>query len=233
MVDLLSRALDAVALTGGAFDPTVQPLWDLYARHFAAPDADPAGPDQAARAAALARVNYRAIAVTSRRIALGSGAAVTLNGIAQGYVTDRIAELLRARGFEHVLVDMGEMRALGRRGDGRPWQVGIADPSQPWHALRRLPLKGRALATSGGYGTIFEPSGRHHHLFDPRSGQSVNVHRSVSVVAPDATTADALSTTLAVLPREHGLGLLARFADVGAIFVAADGEIVTAGALTA
>ena len=208
LVVVLGEAKRYGDLTGGAFDVTVQPLWDLHARHFAAPDADPAGPPDAAVAAARALVGHRRIDIAPGRIALERpGMAVTLNGVAQGYITDRIADRLRAAGMEHVLVHLGETRALGPAEDGRPWRVGLADPSSPGRLpLRTIDLAEGAVATSGGYGTRF--SAQCHHLFDPVTGRSANHVEAVTVMAPTATAADALSTALAVLPPEEAPRLL-------------------------
>lgn len=230
LVALLRTAIGFGAATGGAFDITVQPLWSLFAAHFAAADADPDGPPSAAIERARERVDYRAIDIADRRVAFRrSGMAVTLNGIAQGYITDRLAERLRARGFGNVLVDIGELRALGTHADGSPWRVGIADPQQRWRSLTTLPLRDQALATSGGYGTPFDASGRHHHLFDPRSGRSAGRYRSVSVTAPDATTADALSTALSALAPAAAREVLRKYPLTSALFIDADGARWSAG----
>ena len=119
--------------------------------------------------------------------------AVTLNGVAQGYITDRVADLLRGRGFENVLVELGEVRALGRCADLEPWRAGIADPEDPSAVLLELPLLDSALATSGSYGTWLDPAHRHHHIFDPATGRSAHRQAMVSVTAPRAMVADALS----------------------------------------
>lgn len=230
LAELLSRAAEFGRATAGAFDVTVQPLWVLYARHFADATADVAGPDAADIEAARTRVDYRRIAVSRERIVLdGAGMAVTLNGIAQGFITDRVTEMLRGRGFEHVLVDMGEMRALGEHADGMPWRIGIADPDRPWQSLWTVPLRDRAIATSGGYGTPFDSTGRYHHLFDPRTGRSASHYRYVSVMAPDATTADALSTGLSALPPQAALAVLRAYPEVSALLAKADGEVLRVG----
>ncbi len=196
LLQLLSQTQAIAALTEGAFDPTVQPLWRLYAAHFAAPGADPAGPPRAALERALASVDHRALRISPEAVGFERpGMAITLNGIAQGFITDRVAALLRRRGLERVLVDLGEQRALGPGpAEGRPWRAGILDPSDGTAVVQELDLQDRALATSAGAGTLFEPSGRHHHLFDPRSGLSSGRHASVSVLAPTASLADGLST---------------------------------------
>ena len=191
------------ALTGGAFDVTVQPLWDLYAAHFERPDADPAGPPARAVAAALTRVGQHRVSLAAERIEFVPDTAVTLNGIGQGYITDRVVALLRARGIAHALVDMGETRAIGGHPDGGPWRVGLDDPFAPGNVAEQIPLADHAVATSGGYGTLFDAAGRFNHIFDPSDGSTSHTFAAVSVIAPEATMADALSTAFSVmtLPR--------------------------------
>src|SRR5690606_12878861 len=152
------------------FDPTVQPLLRLYFDHFSTPGASPAGPSPRAIAGARQRVGFDDVEVRADRIRLARpGAAITLNGVAQGFVTDRVADLLLADGFGDVLVDLGEGRALGRRPDGGAWRAAVAAPDAPGRTLFELPLgSGRgqspALATSGGHGTRFGTDPRLHHL---------------------------------------------------------------------
>jgi thiamine biosynthesis lipoprotein len=138
-----------------------------------------------------------------------------------------VADLLRARGFGNILVELGEARALGRHPDGSPWQAGVADPGNPSAVLLQLPLEDQALATSGGYGTWFDPGHRHHHLFDPASGRSASYHLGVSVVAARAMVADALSTALAVLPTRAAPPPLATLGPATAYLSAPDGGQTT------
>ena len=203
MVELLSISQNYSELTGGLFDVTVQPLWDLYAGHFSRQDADPGGPSPAAVKAVLARIGWRRLAVSRDRIAMPRGMAVTLNGIAQGYVTDKVVELLRAHGITHSLVDMGETRAIGSHPNGRPWEVGIADPGLPERTQTVLPVVDRAVSTSGGYGFRFDPQGRFNHLFDPASGACGHFYRSVTTVGGTATAADALSTAFSLMDQKR------------------------------
>lgn len=184
--------------TGGAFDITVQPIWQVYADHFATHPHNGDGPPLAAIAEALSRVGYRRLNVGSERIALAPGMAVTLNAIAQGYITDRVADLLRARGYANVLVEMGEIRALGPAAAARPWSVAVAAPPRVPADPLSLPLRDGAVASSAGYATAFDPAARFHHLFAPDTGASAHRFAAVTVVAPQATLADALSTALFV-----------------------------------
>lgn len=208
LVDLLEISFRYAELTRGAFDPTVQPLWRLYADHFAKPGADPDGPDGSDVRAALAQVGYARLHVSRDRIAMPRGSAVTLNGIAQGYVTDRIVDLLRAQGVAHSLVDMGETRAIGARPDGTPWQIGIADPAAEGQVGRVIPVVDRAVSTSGSYGFQFDPAGRFNHLFDPATGGCASSYRSVTAVSGNATAADAMSTAFSLMAEPQIRSLL-------------------------
>lgn len=202
-VELMGRSADINALTGGAFDPTVQPLWNLYAGHFSKPGADPSGPASEAIEGALRRVGFAHVDVAAGKIAFARpGMAVTLNGIAQGYITDRIVEVLRQAGIERSLVDMGEIRAIGGRPGGGPWRVGLEDPAHPGTVAEKIAIENMAVATSGGYGTPIDPARRFNHMIDPGSGETGSRYLSVSVIAPTATLADGLSTAFSFLPLE-------------------------------
>ncbi|WP_406857063.1 FAD:protein FMN transferase [Alsobacter sp. KACC 23698] len=198
-VELLTSAQEFSRRTGGAFDVTVQPLWTLYRDHFARDGADPAGPSPKSVREALARVGYEQLLVGPDRVSLRRGMAVTLNGIAQGFVTDKVVELLRNAGADHSLVDMGESRAIGDHPAGRPWDVAIADPNTPERAAALIPIVDRALATSGPYGFRFDVAGRFNHIFAPSTGGCAQNWASASVVAKNATAADAFSTACCLL----------------------------------
>jgi thiamine biosynthesis lipoprotein len=204
LVELLGEGKRVADLTGGVFDPTVQPLWTLYADHFSRPDADPGGPPAADIARALDKVGFDKVLVHQDRIAFARrGMALTLNGIAQGYITDRVVALLRAGGIDHSLIDLGEPRALGSHPDGRAWEVAIADPDEARRTAAVLPIVDRAVATSGADGFRFDPEGRFNHLFDPASGRCAHRYRSVTAVARTAVRADAYSTAFSLMSDEQ------------------------------
>jgi FAD:protein FMN transferase len=229
LLALLSVARRVHGASAGAFDPTVQPLWRLYAEHFARRPHDRAGPGASAIAAALKRTGFGDVAFDAERIALRPGMALTLNGIAQGYIADRVAALMRAAGISDTLIDMGEIRALGRHGSGRPWRAGIPVPGARTRMLATLDLVNTALATSGDDGTQFDAAGRFGHILDPRSGRPARLNHSVSVRAPTAALADALSTAMFVMPAEEGLAMLRGFSGVAALILRGDGALVDSG----
>ena len=222
-----SRRLSA--FSGGAFDISVQPLWKLYEAHFWS-HAD-TEPDILARAHDVARsaVDYRAIDAGSTIGFAREGMAITLNGIAQGFITDAIADMLRNEGFERAVVDLGEYRTLGHHPEGRPWRIGI--PNRALRSERTVELDDMALAVSAGYGTTFEPSGRFHHIFDPHTGESANNLAQVAVIGPKATAADGLATAICVAGEGKAQGLLAAYPGTRAILTRPDGTVITYGAI--
>jgi thiamine biosynthesis lipoprotein len=244
-------------LSAGAFDVTVQPLWRLYEAHFwsGRSTTEEVRADDilaSARDVARALVDYRAIEIGGGRIAFArAGMAVTLNSLAQGFITDAAADLLRNEGFETAFVDLGEIRAIGRHPEGRAWRVGIRDgrpaggvvdrgaagtglgagsatpaPEQP---APMVDLADTAMAVSGGYGTTFEPSGRYHHIFDPTTGDSARALIDAAVIGPRATVANGLSTALCVAGETRGAVLLAGCPGYRAILRRPDGTRVEVG----
>jgi thiamine biosynthesis lipoprotein len=196
--------------TGGAFDPTVQPLWTLYAEAALREEV----PDQGAIVATLVRTGWDGVRFDSGGVWLQRpGMALTLNGIAQGYASDRIAGLLRAAGLRGVLVDMGEIVGVGSHPDGTPWRAGIADPDGGIFS-GHVSLSDRALATSAPGGTVLDPAGRVGHIFDPRTGQPGGQWRQVSVSAPSAALADGLSTAFCLMSRSQIRSAAASFAGI-------------------
>lgn len=191
LVEVLGLARRLAELSHGAFDVTLQPLWQAVARDATREE----------RRAARRLVDWRRLEVGPEAVALGRpGMAVTLDGIAQGYLTDRIALLLRAGGAERVLVDLGELRALGPHPLGRPWRIGLA----PGDAV--LALEEGAVASSAAL-----VAGR-PRILDPRSGEPpAPAGRVVRVLAPEAVVADGLSTALAVTGPAEAAGLLPAF----------------------
>ena len=203
-LEILSTAASVHAASAGAFDPTVQPLWDEYARFYSAGAEDrgfASRLEEALERTGFPHLRFDAGAIAFQR----QGMALTLNGIAQGYITDRIAELLQRRGFENVLVDMGELRAVGSQRSGHAWPVKIAGSN------RVVSLRDRSLATSAILGTTFDNIGRVGHILDPRTGRAIGRPYQVTVSAPTAALADALSTALCAAPGRAAAGLLAAF----------------------
>jgi thiamine biosynthesis lipoprotein len=227
VVYVLRQAQAMSRETGGAFDVTVQPLWEVYATAMKQGRL-PAAP---AVATARAKVDWQRLEISDDRIRFRQpGMKLTLNGIAQGFASDRVLATLRGYGIEHALIHVGEHAPLGESSAGDPWTVGIQHPRHEEAFVALADLDGRCLATSGDYATTFSPDRANNHIFDPRSGYSPTELASVSVVAPTAMKADALSTALFVLGPDRGLELIQRTPGADAFFVLKDGAtMATAG----
>ncbi|MDE3027749.1 MAG: FAD:protein FMN transferase, partial [Paracoccaceae bacterium] len=191
MLELLSLAGSVHDRTGGLFDPTVQPLFALYADRAV----EGRLPTAAELAGAYTLVGFDGVDFSRDHIAFAHpGMALTLNGIAQGFITDRIAALLREAGLRDMLVDIGEIRAIGNRPSGGGWHVTLSDGS-------RVVLKDRAIASSNRLGTLVNPAAGIGHIFDPRSGAApvtgpaltVNAQHSSAAVADAYATAATLT----------------------------------------
>lgn len=228
---LVRRGLEIGDLTGGAFDLTWAALWGLWDFQAASPQV-PAPQEIAAR---VARVDYRRVEVDAAASTLrlpDKGMALGTGGIAKGWALDLSAQRLRDAGVSDYLISGGgQVLAAGRHG-GAPWLIGLRDPRGPltdaFATLALAPDPGEALSvsTSGDYEHFFEAGGvRYHHILDPRTGMPARGLRAASVVATDATLADALSTALFVLGADAGLALVATLPGVEAVLVDDAGRV--------
>ena len=219
--------------TGGAWDGTVFPLIRLWKFNAGAKEYRVPLPEEIE--GLLPGVGFRHIGLQDSRVLFKQivPLSLDLSSIAKGYGVDRVAELLRAEGFQDFLVEIGgEVYAAGRKKDGQRWRVGINVPqiNAPLDAVyHAVSLENQALATSGNYRNFFEVDGkRYSHVFDPRTGYPVsNNVVSVSIVADTCTLADGLATGVMVMGAEKGLELIHQWDGV-------EGLIVTqsAGSLT-
>jgi thiamine biosynthesis lipoprotein len=227
LLEVLRQAEAVSRESDGAFDVTVQPLWQLYS----AAHQEGRLPDESAVAAVRSKVDWRQVEISPHRVSLrGAGTAVTLNGIGQGFATDRALATLRQHGIEHALINAGELAPLGADLGGEAWLAGIQHPRAPEAYVGLARLEGRCLATTGDYETAFTPDRKYNHVFDPRTGSSPDELASVSIVAPTGIQADALSTAVFVLGPEKGLALVESLDGVDAFFVLKNGRtLATAG----
>tara|TARA_B100001123_G_C15213543_1_gene988281 strand:+ start:478 stop:1482 length:1005 start_codon:yes stop_codon:yes gene_type:complete len=191
MVSILKKSAYFSNLTSGSFDITVQPLWNLYSQHFKNNTTNE-GPSSKRINSMLHLVDWQKIYIDDSLIQFETkNMGITLNGIAQGWITDKVAKRLEDIGINNVLVDLGETYGLGAHHSGRDWNIAVQGP---YKTGKTVNLRNSAVATSGGYGTVFESSGKHHHIFNPKTGLSANIRPAISVVAKNATTADAIAT---------------------------------------
>lgn len=203
LLALLERSATVHEASDGAFDVTVQPLVDL--RYDGCPV------DEVAWRQALARVGADAVRLSRDAVRLErDGMGITLDGIAKGYIVDAMGSVLEAHGIDRYLVDAGgDIRASGRREDGRGWLVAIRDPRHGGILPQALELSGGAVATSGGYEARFDPAGSWHHIVSARTGRSPARLLSVTVCGPTVFAADALATAALLMSPDRAV----RFVD--------------------
>jgi thiamine biosynthesis lipoprotein len=207
-------------LTGGTFDVTVQPLWNLYARHAQSRSL----PSENEIAKVRKRIGWEQIRVEDDMIFFDRpGMQVTLNGVAQGMAADFARQALAECGIRHALIDAGEFNAIGSPQRRDSWHIAIHHPRVDGN-IAKTGLQDRCLSTSGDYGTKFSDDYQNHHLLDPHTGISPTELSAVSVAAPTALEADALSTAFFVLGPEKAKEMAKSMKSVDALFISKSGD---------
>ncbi len=202
--EVLSISRDVYDFTGGRFDITVLPLLELTKGRY---EIDHHFPSYKEIQEILPYVGWHNLSIGKGKITLTSGAAITLDGIAKGYIIDRAASVLRERGIRYALINAGgDIRAVGDKG-GSLWRIGVQDPTGARRYVQRVKIKDLAIATSGSYINYFDPSRRHFHIINIKNGSSPQRITSCSVIAPRGVMADALATGLYLYEPEDAIGL--------------------------
>ncbi len=221
LVTVLRKAMNLSKLSDGAFDVTIQPLWNLYARHAQSGSF----PSENEIVKVRKRIGWEHLRIEEDIIFFDRpGMQVTLNGVAQGMAADFARQALEEGGIEDALIDAGEFNAIGSPGRRDSWHIAVQHPRQEGY-IAKTRLQGRCLSTSGDYGTKFSDDYRHHHLFDPRTGISPTELSAVSVAAPTALEADALSTALFVLCPDKAKEMAESMKRVDALFISKSGDM--------
>lgn len=226
--DVLRRALDLCAATGGALDITTYPAMEAWGF----PSGDYRVPDETELADLAARIDYTKVELEQDAdwARLPQGMALDLGAVGKGYAGDRLAQLLRAREVTSALLNLGQSTivAIGSRPDGTPWRIGIQDPAGEDY-LGVLELTDGAVGTSGGYQRYFEQDGvRYWHILDPATAAPARTGlASVTVVSPSGLTCDGLSTALFVLGADGALTFWREHPelDFQMVLVAEDGTV--------
>ncbi|NLY30756.1 MAG: FAD:protein FMN transferase [Firmicutes bacterium] len=225
---VIETALRFAETTGGLFDPTITPLVELWGIGTGNPQI----PDQEAIEQAKGLVDYRRVdlAPSSRRVRLTQpGMGLDLGAIGKGYAADSVAQLLRERGVESALLNLGgNVYVIGGKPDGTPWRIGIQDPfSDRGTHVTILEVRDTSIVTSGPYERFFIRNGkRYHHILNPETGYPADTGlASVSIISPSSITADALSTSVFLLGLEKGLALLEEMEDVEAMLITNDRKV--------
>jgi thiamine biosynthesis lipoprotein len=205
--------------TGGLFDITIKPVLDYFSQSLEGPTK--IKPDNKKIAGLLKLVDAKLIALGDKTISLRkNGMGITLDGIAKGYIIDKAAEKLIGQGIRHALINAGgDIRTIGDKGDSKPWTIAIEDPLKQKDYPDVIAITNKSIATSGNYEVFFDREKVFHHIINPKTGLSPIINASVSVKAPTAMEADALSTTLFVTEPGQGGRLINSFAGCDSLIV--------------
>ena len=220
LLSVLILAQHVSQRSAGAFDVTMQPLWNLWSLHSQSQTL----PSSKALSQTRSLVNWQAMSVSPEVVRLNvKGMGVSLNGIAQGYAADKVRSVLQAHGVQHALIDTGETTLLGQSPKGDAWrfavQPSVASPLTP----PVIHSNGWALATSSDAHTVFSADHVHHHILNPHTGDSPTHWATVSVIAPSCAMADALTKVFFMCPTER-VGRLAKAWGVGVVLQDKRGE---------
>ena len=224
--ELLCIALEYARLSGGAFDPTIEPLvtlWDIMAD-------EPHVPDASAISAALARVDWTKVSVDGNVVTLQAGMGLDLGGIAKGYIADKLREYLSENGVDSALINLGgNVLTLGGKPDGSNFTIGVQKPfGQNSDILGACRIKGMSVVTSGIYERYFVENDRlYHHILDTKTGYPVeNGLYSVTIISPTSTDGDALSTICFALGSEDGMALIETLDGIECVYCLSDGTLL-------
>ncbi|HEY7292422.1 MAG TPA: FAD:protein FMN transferase [Vicinamibacterales bacterium] len=228
MLSVLESARQISEWTGGKFDVTFGVLSDLWKFDQ---DQDNTLPDMNEVRRRLPLIDYRALQIDERAgtaFLTRAGMRAHLGGIGKGYAIDRGIAIMRGRGFRDFMIQDGGDLYVGGLKDGQPWHLGIQDPRGPANrTFATIDLSDRTFSTSGDYERFFMVNGRrYHHILDPRTGLPAAGCRSVTIVAPNATLADGLSTGVFLLGPVDGMALVNRVPDVDAVIVTSSNEVL-------
>lgn len=204
---LVKRALNIHKDTDGAFDITIYPVmkaWGFAGDTFAVPD-------KKTLKQTLSLVDATKLSYDEKNSKLSfgkEGMEIDLGGIAKGYTSDRVIDILKSYGIEHAMINLGgNVDLLGKKLDGSEWRIAVQDPESEDDYIGILSVSDKAVITSGGYERYFEEDGvRYHHIIDPSTGYPGNHGlTSVTIVSSDGTLADALSTSLFVMGKDKAI----------------------------
>jgi thiamine biosynthesis lipoprotein len=221
MFDLIQRSKKISDITQGAFDITYgsidKKLWNFDKSMTSLPDSETA--KQLVRL-----INYKNVILDEKNGTVflkEKGMRIGFGGIGKGYAAEMAKRLLVRKGIESGIVNAaGDLSAWGFQPNGKPWTIGIADPSAIQHAFSYLDITNTSIATSGNYEKFVMIDGKKYsHTIDPKTGLPVTGIKSVTIISPNAEIADAMATPVMVMGIRVGLDLINQIKGLACIII--------------
>ena len=221
---LIKQSMYYHQISSGVFEITVKPVLDLFAQTLRGPHK--ALPNEEKISELLELVDTTLLALSRNTIGFRKdGMGITVDGIAKGFIVDKAAEKLMKRGIRHALLNAGgDIRTIGDRGNNRPWRIAVEDPFKRKNYPALVAITNRSIATSGNYEVFFDQERIFHHIVNPKTGLSPLIPASVSVQAPTAMEADALSTAVFILDPARAMTLIDSRPHCQSLIVTRDGR---------
>lgn len=223
--ELIRKSLDVSARTDGLFDISIYPLvraWGFTTEQYRIPDEEE-------RMRLLEAVDCTKIQLMGdNMVCLPEQMQIDLGGIAKGYVSQKLIELFRERGASGAVVSLGgNVQTFGKKPDGKPFTVGITDPSDDRGMIGTIEVEERAVITSGSYQRYFERDGIcYHHIMDKRTGAPAQSDlKSVTILSDQGEIADSLATALFVMGKEKAIAFDRENDDIQCILVDDQNEV--------
>lgn len=230
--DLLAVAKDISEYTDGSFDITIRPLVELWGFETDTPHV-PFASDIESRLPIKGSSSFQ---TDSERIHMNECISIDFGGIAKGYCTDKMKDILDSKNVSGAIVSLGgNILAYKEKSDGTPWAVAVMDPKNPDSYAGILKVKNRFVITSGSYQRNFTENGKeYHHILDPKTGYPVdNNLLSVTVISKNGASADALSTAFFVMGYEKAKECYSKLPEKicpdAVLFVTKDNSVYTIG----
>jgi thiamine biosynthesis lipoprotein len=215
---VLEQSLYYYNITGGAFDITVQPLLDLWSSGLWQKSREE---QERTVRETMRLVGADRIIIKGRDISMPEGMKLTFGGIGKGYALDEAVKILKKHGTENALIRLGGQEyCRGINPDsGLPWRIGLTNPDNTSQQITIFAVSNASISTSGNYERYFNPDKSAHHIIDPRTGFSASPCISTTMIADNATAADALSTSVFVLGPDAGLRLVESLGNVEGLII--------------
>lgn len=229
--NVIEKGLNYSKLTDGAFDITVGPIVKLWNIGF--PEARIPEPSEIEQSLPL--VGFNKVILNSDDLSVylvDKGMQLDLGGIGKGYAADEVATLLKEKGVNHAIIDLGgNIYTLGNKPGNKLWTIGVQDPFNPrGKIIGQLKVANKSIVTSGVYERFIEDESgnKYHHILNPKTGYPYdNQIAGVTIISDSSTDGDALSTAVFAMGVDEGLAFVETLEGIDAIFITLDSKVYT------